>query len=235
MRITPVQIIGIVMLTGACADSAAELATARVTSAGEHPVQSEASVGPADQSTARVSDHSTPESASTEAVAGDSILPMPTMIARFQAARPAVGDLGDGAARSRDELVMRVVEAVADSSAEALGALTLTDAEFGQLYFPTSVYSREPYAQPPEVTWLLMDQNSRKGLVRLLREYGGKPLQVDGHECAGEPRVEGSNRLHEHCTVRLLDGEGRVENVRLFGSIIERDGRFKLLSVSNRL
>jgi hypothetical protein len=80
-----------------------------------------------------------------------------------------------------------------------------------------------------------MDQNSRKGLMRLLREYGGKPLHVEGYECPGEPVAEGSNRLHDHCTVRLRDGEGRMENVRWFGSIIEREGRFKLMSVSNRL
>jgi hypothetical protein len=173
--------------------------------------------------------------ASKPAAAGDSILPMAIMIARFQADRPAVTSLDDGAARSRDALVARVVEAVADSNAAALHALTMNAAEFGHLYFPTSIYSREPYAQPPEVTWLLMRQNSQKGLVRLLREYGGRSLVMAGHRCGGEPKVEGSNRIHEHCTVRIRGADGRVEEVRLFGSIIERAGRFKLMSLSNRL
>jgi hypothetical protein len=173
--------------------------------------------------------------ASKLAAAGDRILPMAIMIARFQADRAAVTALDNGSARSRDALVARVVEAVADSNAAALHALTMNAAEFGHLYFPTSIYSREPYAQPPEVTWLLMSQNSRKGLVRLLREYGGQFLVVAGHGCSGEPKVEGSNRIHEHCTVRIRGAGGGVEEVRLFGSIIERAGRFKLMSLSNRL
>jgi hypothetical protein len=173
--------------------------------------------------------------AAKPAPAGDSILPMAIMIARFQADRLAVTSLDDGAARSRDALVARVVEAVADSNAAALRALTLNAAEFGHLYFPASIYSREPYAQPPEVTWLLMSQNSLKGLVTLLREYGGQSLAVAGHSCGGEPKVEGLNRIHEHCTVRVRGADGRVGEVRLFGSIIEREGRFKLMSLSNRL
>lgn len=211
---------GLVVLAGACTNGTDRKMVLMRGAQGEPP----ASTSPA--STSR---------ASKPAAAGDSIFPMEVMIARFQADRPTVTALDDGAARSRDALVARVMEAVADGNAAALHALTVNAAEFGQLYFPTSIYSRKPYAQPPEVTWLLMDQNSRKGLVRLLREYGGQSLVVAGHDCGGEPKVEGPNRIHEHCRVRIRGADGRVEEVRLFGSIIERAGRFKLMSLSNRL
>ena len=169
------------------------------------------------------------------APAADSILPMATMIARFQADLPVVASLGDDAPRSVGELIARFVEAVEDSSTDALAALTLSRAEFAHLYFPSSAHARPPYAQPPAVNWLLLEQNSLKGQSRLLRRFGGKRLPVASHHCTGAPLIQGANRIHEACTLRISSADGWTEDVRLFGSIVERDGRFKLLSLSNRL
>jgi hypothetical protein len=231
MRSANVVLFGLVVLAGACTNGT-DREAARVTLTIEPGTTIH---GDFDRVGSSLRTARAEPPAAKPAAAGDSILPMAIMIARFQADRPAVTSLDDAAARSRDALVARVVEAVADGNAAALQALTMNAAEFGHLYFPTSIYSREPYAQPPEVAWLLMSQNSRKGLVRLLREYGEQSLVLAGHDCGGEPRVEGSNRIHEHCTVRIRGADGRVEELRLFGSIIERAGRFKLMSLSNRL
>jgi hypothetical protein len=166
--------------------------------------------------------------------AGDRILPMNEMIDGFQAELPRVTALSEDAPTSRAELVRRFAAAVEEGSVASLRAITVNAAEFAWLYFPTSIYSRSPYAQPPEVNWLLLQQNSLKGKARLLRFYGGRPLPVVGHTCLGET-LEGENRIHEHCTLRLRREDGQHEDVRLFGSILERAGRFKLLSLSNRL
>lgn len=166
---------------------------------------------------------------------GDSILSMDILIERFQADLPRATSLGDDAPRSRDELIARFAAAVADSSTEGLQAITLNAAEFAYLYFPTSLYARPPYAQPPAVNWLLLEQNSLKGRARLLRHYGGKRLVVEGHECAVEPDIQGRNRIHEQCTLNIRQSDGGLHAVRLFGSIIERDDRFKLMSLANRL
>ncbi|HEX6309730.1 MAG TPA: hypothetical protein VFZ69_16255 [Longimicrobiales bacterium] len=170
-----------------------------------------------------------------EAVAGDSLLPMREMIARFQAEVPPADSFGPDAAPSREVLIDRFVAAVADSSAAALSALTLNVSEFAHLYFPTSMFARVPYAQPPAVNWLLLEQNSLKGGRRLLREYGGRRLDVEGHRCAGAPRVEGANRIWESCLLVVRGADGRIAELRLFGSIIEREGRYRLLSLANRL
>ena len=159
---------------------------------------------------------------------------MNEMIDRFQAELPRVTGLSSDAPVSRAELIGRFVDAVADSSVTSLRALTLNAAEFAWLYFPTSIYSRSPYAQPPEVNWLLLQQNSLKGEARLLRHFGGRRLDVVDYRC-GVEKEEGENRIHEQCTLKLRWDDGGVEDVRLFGSIIERDGRYKLLSLSNRL
>lgn len=168
-------------------------------------------------------------------LAADSILPMDTMIARFQSSLPVTSSLSPDAPRSIEELMTRFAKAVEASSAGALLALTVDQAEFAYLYFPTSIYARPPYAQPPAVNWLLLEQNSLKGMARLLRVYGGRSLRVEGHRCASDPLVEGRNRIHEQCVLRIRARDGGREDVRLFGSILERDGRFRLMSLANRL
>lgn len=133
------------------------------------------------------------------------------------------------------ELIDRFAGAVGEHDEAELRAITMNAAEFAYLYFPTSLFAREPYAQPPVVNWLLLEQNSLKGQARLLRYYGGRPLNIDEYRCDGDPITEGSNRIWPNCFVRVVRTGGEVEEVRLFGSILERGGRFKFVSLANRL
>ncbi len=167
-------------------------------------------------------------------VAGDVLLPMPEMIRRFQEPLPRMDALGDGAAESRDALVDAFVAAVEDSSAARLRSLRLDAAEFGWLYFPESRYTAKPYELPPETLWMLIDQNGLKGETRLLRRFGGASLEAGGYTCEPEPRREGPNTYWEQCTLEIRTAEGQ-RTMRLFGSIMERDGRFKFVSMANDL
>ncbi|HSJ08723.1 MAG TPA: hypothetical protein VK928_02390, partial [Longimicrobiales bacterium] len=162
----------------------------------------------------------------------DSIFPMPEMIARFQArvGTPVAG-LPASSATSREELVERFVRAVEDSSVGALRALRMDARQYAYLYVPTSRMTGEPYRQPPELGWLLVEQNGLKGEARVLRRFGGRSLGYRGHAC-GEPVVEGTNTLWEDCT---LDLDVHDVPIRLFGTILERDGRYALVSIANDL
>jgi hypothetical protein len=84
----------------------------------------------------------------------------------------------------------------------------------------------------PALLWFLSMQESEKGIGRLLERRGGEPLGYVSHRCAPEPRLEGRNRLWDHCTVTLR-GEGGTKAERLFGTIIEREGQFKFVSYGN--
>lgn len=167
-------------------------------------------------------------------LAGDVLLEMPQMIRRFQAPHPRVETLRGGAAPSRDALVDAFISAVEDSSAVRLRSLRLDVAEFAWLYFPQSRYTQKPYELPPETLWLLIDQNGLKGEARLLRYFGGTSLGVEGYVCEDEPRREGPNAYWEACSVTIRGPEGSKQ-MRLFGSIMERDGRFKFVSMTNDL
>lgn len=164
----------------------------------------------------------------------DSILPVEVLLDRFRSDIPQVNTLSS-ASGSREALVQRFVKALATSDSADLKAMAMSAAEFAWLYYPESEFTRPPYELAPEHVYLLIDQNSRKGLVRMLRRSVGVGMEYAGHDCLPEPRVRLHDRLWEGCTVRLRNPDGSVDTLRLFGDIWERDGRWKLVSYANEL
>jgi len=142
--------------------------------------------------------------------------------------------LGGAAASSRAALVERFIRAVETADTAAFATMMISRAEFAWLYYPHTNYMRPPYEMDPAVLWTLQVQNAEKGINRTLREYGGKPLGLAGHRCAAEPATAGPNRVWQDCVIDL-DFDGETVTLRLFGSILERDGRFKFMSYANNL
>ena len=161
----------------------------------------------------------------------DSIFPVDEEIRRFKATvreRPAALR---GGARTRDELVHRFVRAVERRDRRILATLVLDRAEFAYLYFPTTRYTRPPYRQKPGLVWFQMTAMTDRGINRLLKRDGGKPLGVTGYRCA-EPTLEGNNVIFTDCLVEVMRG-GVTAQRKFFGSILERDGMFKFLTYSS--
>ena len=161
----------------------------------------------------------------------DSILPMDVLLARFRRGLPEVTSLEHGV-RSADDLMRQFLAAVGTGDTAALADLALSRSEYGWLYFPTSVYAAAPYELPPELAWTLSTVASEKGIGRVTRRLGGAQIRFHGYQCGQEAR-EGRNRFWRECVVEYeYAGEGRVLR-RLFGTIMERDGRYKFLSYAN--
>ncbi len=162
----------------------------------------------------------------------DSIIPIPEALRRFRA------DLGepprrmDGSA-SREALLARFARAVEARDTAALRAMSLSRREFAYLYYPESPLSRPPYEEPPALLWFRMAESSEQGMARLLRRYGGRQMQLVAHPCAGAPERQGASTLWERCRVRHVRAPGDTVTERLFGSIIERGGRYKFVGYAN--
>lgn len=162
----------------------------------------------------------------------DSILPMAEALRRFRTDMPATDELEGGAA-SRDELVAAFVRAVERSDTAAIRRLHVSRAEYAYLYFPSSIYMKEPYRQPPGTAWLLNSGSSEKGASRVLRRLGGHDLGWSEYRCSAASR-EGDNTFFRSCTLDYLDPEKQVRVTRrLFSTIMERGGRHKFLSYAN--
>ena len=174
--------------------------------------------------------------ASAEAPIGvvDSIRPIAEEIRRFQAGVGAdpVRLVGPP---TRDALVERFVAAVETSDTAALIALPLSTPEFGFLYYPHTRFTAPPYELAPDLLWYQTQNSQSRGTTRLLRRFAGMRIGYLGYRCETEPRAEGPNRVWEECVVRLTGEGGDTVALRLFGTVVERDGAFRFVSLANDL
>jgi hypothetical protein len=166
------------------------------------------------------------------AVPVDSIRPAAEALARFRDGLPIADSLAGGAP-SRDSLVARFVDAVARQDTAAVRALVLDRAEYGWIYFPSLRRMNPGTNLQPEVMWLLQEQESRKGIIRVLRRLGGGQARFGGYTCEDAPRVEGANRYFHQCAIETIAPDGETAPLKLFGSVIERGGRWKIVSYAN--
>ena len=164
----------------------------------------------------------------------DSALGPDEELRRFRNGLPRVDALEHGAP-SRDRLVDQFVAALERKDTLALIRLHVTRREYAWLIYPSSTVARPPYRQPPEIAWMLAKANTETGLTRLLARRGGQKLGVVGYACDPKPTREGENTIWWGCVLRTASTSGiETTRQRLFGSIIERNGRFKFLSYKNQ-
>lgn len=143
-------------------------------------------------------------------------------------------DTLEHASTSIDQLVSRFAAIVEKRDTAALREIVMSRREYAWLYYPTSRWTKAPTKQEPGLNWFLHTQSSQKGATRLLGDYGGRPVRIVHNECRGPARVEGSNRIWGDCRQTIVTGRDSTI-MRLFGGVIEREGRFKIFSYSNDL
>ena len=164
----------------------------------------------------------------------DSALPMPELIARFQAQSGPRPDALDGGARSPEALARAYVVALAGGDTSGLRSLAVSRPEYGHLIFPASAMAHPPYELDPAVAWLMLGLESEKGAARALAFAEAKPLSFVGLECP-EPERRGTYRLWSDCAVSVRFADGSTQRARLFGQMVEVGDRYKFLSYANPL
>ena len=159
----------------------------------------------------------------------DSVLPLDEEVRRFRA---AIGGrqvtVLERASPSRDALVRRLARALSENDTTDLRVMAITAREFADLVFPSSPFTHPPYRQPIGLAWQQLDGSSAAGAKRLVRRMGGRTWRYAGHHCATR-ELEGANTIWSSCDVRVVAAEGDTLRLSLFGSIIERAGRFKVV------
>ena len=136
---------------------------------------------------------------------------------------------------SKESVARAFVVAIAVNDLPAIRRTLMSSAEFAWLYYPDNPISRPPYELPAGIAWFELEGNSLAGVRRARATFGGRAVVYRGLDCAGVPVVQGANRLWNRCTV-LLEHKNKSDTVvRLFGTILERHGRFKLVTAANDL
>lgn len=164
----------------------------------------------------------------------DSVLPVAEALRRFRADLPPQDTLHH-ASDSRAALVERLARAITRRDTADLNAMALSRAEFAWLFYEESPLSRPPYEAPPGLLWGQILATSDEGIRQLVNRLGGKVIEVSDLQCPNEAEQEGRNTLYKRCTVRFTAKGGNPLEGNLFGSIIERDGRFKFVGLGNRI
>jgi len=164
----------------------------------------------------------------------DSILPVEEELRRFRAALggQTATRLDEGSA-SRDALVRRFMASLSRNDTGELRKIALQPREFADLVYPESPYTHAPYRQSPALVWYQIENGSSVGFTRLVRRLGGQPLKYVDNRCDPKPDRQGRNAIWTNCAVRIIGPAGKSTTHRLFGSIIERDGVFKIVSYRN--
>lgn len=165
----------------------------------------------------------------------DSVFPPEEQIRRFQATVTDTPTALFGAADTRDALVERFLAAAELRSPDSLLALAMTKGEFAFLYYPNSRFAAPPYQLAPEVLWFQIRNSESRGVTRLLRQLEERRMDVLGYECEEAPVGSSTVRIWEDCFALLPGDTVDTVRLRLFGSIVEHDGAFKFLSLSNDL
>ena len=165
----------------------------------------------------------------------DSVLPVEEELRRFRAAvgGSAVTEF-QHASGSREELVRRFVRDLASRDTTDLRRAAISPREFADLIYPDSPNTRPPYRQSPGFVWMQISGQSTSGLTRAVARRANQQLTYLGHTCASSPELQGANRLWLRCAIRLASPAGDTTTERLFGTIVERDGRFKFVSYANQ-
>src|SRR5690606_19148997 len=173
-----------------------------------------------------------PEQAPAPAAVVDSVPPMEVALERFRSGLPEPERLESGAS-DMETLVRRVVDALVRNDTLVFERLAVNRAEFAWLYYPTTAVAQPPYELPPALAWFQMQERSRRGVFRALAAYGGVELRYAGHQCDPAPRIEGANRIWTGGRTPIARPGEAPAPVRVFGAVIERDGRFAVLSYDN--
>lgn len=163
----------------------------------------------------------------------DSILPVAEALRRFRAPIPRTDTLLH-ASPSVQALVQRLAHSLQTRDTADLAAMIMTQAEFAWLFYEESPLSKPPYEAPPGLLYGQLLSASDKGARELLERFGGSAVRVSALSCP-DPETEGRNQLYKRCTATFSAPGKKTLTGNLFGTIIARDGRFKLLSYANRI
>lgn len=165
----------------------------------------------------------------------DSILPIPELLARFRAATADTPTTLTGGATSPEGLARALLTALTRRDTLAVRALAVSRGEFAWLYYPHSKFTAPPYALGPQLVWIPLVAASDKGAGRLLERYGGRRLRFEAIICPDSASREGPNTITTGCRVRFAVGDSAARELRLFSSLLSRDGHYKFLTYTNDL
>lgn len=130
---------------------------------------------------------------------------------------------------SKDAAVNAFLQALAARDRETLAAQAVSETEFLKHIWPALPASRPDVGMPADRAWADQAQRNNNFLSQLLGEHGGQRYELVTASFEGAAATYGGFALHPKTRLDIRDAAG-VREVRLFGSMIESGGRWKIYS-----
>jgi hypothetical protein len=131
---------------------------------------------------------------------------------------------------SPEALAREVLKLVEFRDTHRLGQLALSEREFADLVWPELPASRPERNLPLDYVWGDLRTKSRAHLGRIAEQFGGRRYELVGVSFRGETTTYRSYVVHRKAELIVREADGHEDRLRLFGSVLERDGRYKLFS-----
>jgi hypothetical protein len=130
---------------------------------------------------------------------------------------------------SSSDVARALLQAVADNDRAAFEALAVDEREFRDHVWPQLPASRPERNLPFSYVWGDLKQKSDASLSRVLAEHSGRQYELVGVEFDGDTDYT-TYRVHREASFRVRDKSGADTTVRVCGSMIVKDGRWKVFS-----
>jgi len=134
---------------------------------------------------------------------------------------------------SAEEVAEVFLDALAGNDFDRMRAMALSEEEFADVVWPELPSSRPNRNLPLDYAWRDLNQKSTRSLRRISRDRGGKRFRLERVDFLEETTEYTTFSVHREASLTVIDEEGVRRRLRLFGSMIERGGRWKLFSFVN--
>ncbi len=131
---------------------------------------------------------------------------------------------------SPEAVARAVVEGLRGGDLAALKGLALSETEFKHLVWPKLPAARPERNLPMDYVWGDLAGKSDANLRARLGGWQDRGFVLVSLSFKGGVEDYGTFKVHRESVLILKDREGREQTGRLFGSILEHQGRFKVFS-----
>ena len=131
---------------------------------------------------------------------------------------------------SPSALAGAVLSALERRDLVALRALAVTEQEFRDHVWPELPAARPERNLPFSYVWGDLRQKSDASLSNTMAAHGGKHYDLVAVRSLGEVTPYETYLVHRETELAVKDVDGAAINLRVFGSILEKDGQFKVFS-----
>lgn len=139
-----------------------------------------------------------------------------------------------GGKSSIEELVEAGLKGLKEKDTVTLLALMVTPEEYSTIIYPElgKYWSGARDRRETIAEWLRTNHfgSAEKGLRRSLRDFGGASFKLQNVTFQDSTQNYPSFTIHQQMLVSVADQDNKQRELKIFGSVVEKDGVFKLLS-----